>query len=144
MAAITICSDFGAPNGAPKNEVWHCFHCFPIYFPWSDGTRCHVFWMLNSRSRWCLNTLPALRHAHASEWEERLAFHTHSTKANQMLSNAAKAQVRESNTTACLRLKMPLESQSSKPQTISIYPFWQWPLWAFSIVLAHLRFHGTI
>ena len=19
----------------------HCFHCFPIYLPWSDGTRCH-------------------------------------------------------------------------------------------------------
>ena len=37
MAAVTICSDFGAP---PK-IVWHCFHCFPIYFPWSDGTRCH-------------------------------------------------------------------------------------------------------
>ena len=37
MAALTICSDFGAP----KNKVWHCFHCFPIYFPWSDGTRCH-------------------------------------------------------------------------------------------------------
>ena len=29
MAAITICSDFGAQ----KNKVWHCFHCFPIYFP---------------------------------------------------------------------------------------------------------------
>ena len=28
MAAITICSDFGAQ----KNKVWHCFHCFPIYF----------------------------------------------------------------------------------------------------------------
>ena len=25
----------------PKNKVWRCFHCFPIYFPWSDGTRCH-------------------------------------------------------------------------------------------------------
>ena len=37
MAAVTICSDFGAP----KNKVSHCFHCFPIYFPWSDGTRCH-------------------------------------------------------------------------------------------------------
>ena len=24
-----------------KNKVWHCFHCFPIYFPWSNGTRCH-------------------------------------------------------------------------------------------------------
>ena len=29
MAAITICSDFGAP----ENKVRHCFHCFPIYFP---------------------------------------------------------------------------------------------------------------
>ena len=34
MAAVTICSDFGAP----KNKVWHCVHWFPIYFPWSDGT----------------------------------------------------------------------------------------------------------
>ena len=25
-----------------KNEVWHRFHCFPIYFPWSDGTRCSI------------------------------------------------------------------------------------------------------
>ena len=37
MAAITIHSDFGAP----KNTVSHCFHCFSIYLPWSDGTRCH-------------------------------------------------------------------------------------------------------
>ena len=37
MAATTICSDFGAP----QNKVWHCFHCFPIYLPWSDGTGCH-------------------------------------------------------------------------------------------------------
>ena len=29
MAAITICSDFGAQ----ENKVCHCFHCFPIYFP---------------------------------------------------------------------------------------------------------------
>ena len=45
MAAITICSDFGAP----QNKVWHCFHCFPIYLPWSDGTGCHnlSFWMLS-------------------------------------------------------------------------------------------------
>ena len=24
-----------------KIKVHHCFHCFPIYLPWSDGTRCH-------------------------------------------------------------------------------------------------------
>ena len=53
MAAITMCSDFEAP----KNKVWHCF---PIYFPWSDGTRWEtfisdamilVFWMLNFKSQ---------------------------------------------------------------------------------------------
>ena len=27
-----------------KNKVWHCF---PIYFPWSDGTRCHDLHFLN-------------------------------------------------------------------------------------------------
>ena len=31
----------------PKNKVWHCFHWFPIYFPWSDGTRCHNLRFLN-------------------------------------------------------------------------------------------------
>ena len=31
----------------PKNKVWHCFHCFPIYFPWSDGTGCYDLCFLN-------------------------------------------------------------------------------------------------
>ena len=26
----------------PQKIVWHCFHCFPIYLPWSDGTRHHA------------------------------------------------------------------------------------------------------
>ena len=30
-----------------KNKVWHCFHCFPIYLPWSDGTGYHDFSFLN-------------------------------------------------------------------------------------------------
>ena len=34
MAAVTICSDFGAQ----ENKVCHVFHCFPIYLPWSDVT----------------------------------------------------------------------------------------------------------
>ena len=34
MAAVTICSDF-RPQ---ENQVCHCFHCFPISLPWSDGT----------------------------------------------------------------------------------------------------------
>ena len=25
----------------PKNKVWHCFYCFPNYFPGRDGTKCH-------------------------------------------------------------------------------------------------------
>ena len=31
----------------PKKIVSHCFHCFPIYLPWSDGTRCHDLSFLN-------------------------------------------------------------------------------------------------
>ena len=54
MAAVTICSDFGAP----KNKVWHCFHCFPIYFPWSDRTEAmiFVFWMLSFKPTFSLST----------------------------------------------------------------------------------------
>ena len=37
MAAVTVLNDFGAQ----ENKVCHCFHCFPIYLPWSDGTGWH-------------------------------------------------------------------------------------------------------
>ena len=32
----------------PQNKIWHCFHCLPIYLPWSDGTRCHDLGFLNA------------------------------------------------------------------------------------------------
>ena len=44
MAAVNISSDFGAP----QNKVSHCFHCFPIYFPWCDGTGRHDLSFLNA------------------------------------------------------------------------------------------------
>ena len=31
----------------PKKIVWHRFHSFPIYLPWSDGTGCHDLHFLN-------------------------------------------------------------------------------------------------
>ena len=43
MDAVTICSDFWAQ----ENKVSHCFHCFLIYLPWSDGTGCHDLRFLN-------------------------------------------------------------------------------------------------
>ena len=36
----------------PQNKVWHCFHCFPGYLPWSDGTRCHDLSFLYWSSIW--------------------------------------------------------------------------------------------
>ena len=39
----SICSDFEAQ----KNKVYHCFHCFPSYLPWSNGTRGHDLSFLN-------------------------------------------------------------------------------------------------
>ena len=32
---------------SPQNKVSQCFHCFPIYLPWSDGTGCHDLSFLN-------------------------------------------------------------------------------------------------
>ena len=45
MAAITICSDFGAP----KNKVWHCFYFFPSICHEVMGTDAmiFIFWMLS-------------------------------------------------------------------------------------------------
>ena len=44
MAAVTICSDFGA-----QENKCHCFHCFPIYLPWSNGPDAMIliFWLLS-------------------------------------------------------------------------------------------------
>ena len=46
MAAITIYI-----FGAQENKVCLCFHCFPIYLPWSDGTGCYdlsfEYWILS-------------------------------------------------------------------------------------------------
>ena len=54
MAAVTICSDFGAQ----ENNVCHCFHFPPIYLPWSDGTRCHDLSFLNVEFQASFFTLP--------------------------------------------------------------------------------------
>ena len=64
MAAITICSDFGAQ----KNKVSHCFHCFPIYFPWNDGTGCHdlVFWMLSFTPTFSLSSFTFIKRLFSS------------------------------------------------------------------------------
>ena len=31
-----------------KNKVSHCFHCFPTYLPWNDGTKYHDLRFLNA------------------------------------------------------------------------------------------------
>ena len=47
----------------PQNKVCHCFHCFPIYLPWRDGTRCLdlFFWMLSFKPTHSSQTIPKIR-----------------------------------------------------------------------------------
>ena len=61
MAAVIICSDFGAL----KNKV---SHCFPIYFPWSDGTGCHdlSFWMLSFKPTFSLSSFTFIKRLFSS------------------------------------------------------------------------------
>ena len=32
----------------PQNKLYHCFSCFSIYLPWSDGNWCHDLYFLNA------------------------------------------------------------------------------------------------
>ena len=55
----------------PKSKVSHCFHCFPIYFPWSDGTRCHhqmilLFWMLSFKPTFSLSSFTFIKRLFSS------------------------------------------------------------------------------
>ena len=51
MAAVTICSDFGAP----KNKVWHCFHFCPIsHEVMGPDAMVFIFWMLSFKPTFSL------------------------------------------------------------------------------------------
>ena len=54
--------------GAQKNKVCHYFHCFPIYWPWSDGTGSMilVFWMLNFRPTFSLSSFSFIKRLFSS------------------------------------------------------------------------------
>ena len=64
MAAVTICSDFGAQ----EKKICHCFHFFPIYLLWSDGTRCHgvSFWMLSFKPTFSLSSFTFIKRLFSS------------------------------------------------------------------------------
>ena len=52
----------------PQNKVWHCFHCFLIYFPWSDGTDAMilVFWMLSFKPTFSLSSFTFIKRLFSS------------------------------------------------------------------------------
>ena len=52
----------------PPNEVCQCFHCIPIYLPWSHGTRCHIlaFWMLSFKPVFPLSSLTFIQRLFSS------------------------------------------------------------------------------
>ena len=61
MAAVTIHSDFGAQ----ENKVSHCFCCFPIYLPWSDGmgpdAMIFIFWILSFKPAFSLSSFTFIK-----------------------------------------------------------------------------------
>ena len=59
MVAVTIYSDFRAQ----ENKICHCFHCFPIYLPWSNGTGCQdlSFLMLSFKPAFSLSSFTLIK-----------------------------------------------------------------------------------
>ena len=64
MAAVTICSDFGAQ----KDKVWHSFHCFSIYFHEMMGpdTMIFIFWRLSFKTTFTLSTFTFIKRLFSS------------------------------------------------------------------------------
>ena len=64
MAAVTICSDFGAP----KNKVWHCFHCFPSisHEVLGPDAMIFVFWMLSFKPAFSLSSFTLVKRLFSS------------------------------------------------------------------------------
>ena len=46
-----------------KKKVWHCFHCFPIYLPWSDGPDAMILvsWMLSFKPTFLLSSFAFIK-----------------------------------------------------------------------------------
>ena len=59
VAAVTICSDFGAQ----ENKVCHCFHYFPIYLQEVMGSDAmiSVFWMLSFKPAFWLSSFTLIK-----------------------------------------------------------------------------------
>ena len=64
MAAVTICSDFGAQ----ENKVCHCFHFFPIYPHEVMGPDAMilVFWMLSFKPTFSLSSFAFIKRLFSS------------------------------------------------------------------------------
>ena len=50
----------------PKKIVCHCFHCFPIYLPWSDQTRCQDFSFLSFKPTFSLSSFTFIKRLFSS------------------------------------------------------------------------------
>ena len=64
MAAVTICSDFGAS----KNKVCHCFHSFSIYCHEVMGLDAMIFivWMLSFKPTFSLSAFTFIKRLFSS------------------------------------------------------------------------------
>ena len=54
--------------GAHENEIWYCFHIFPIYLPWVMGpdAMIFIFWMLSFKPAFSLSSLTFLKRLFSS------------------------------------------------------------------------------
>ena len=55
MATVMICDDFGAQ----ENEIWYCFHIFPVCLPWVMGLDAiiFIFWMSSFKPAFSVSSL---------------------------------------------------------------------------------------
>ena len=124
------CSDLGAE----ESKAYHCFHCFPIYLPWSDGTRCHDFHFLNVKfqARFLLSSFTFIKRPFSSS--SLSAIRVVSSALSEVVdispdsldSSLCFIQPRVSHDVLCIKLKK--QGDNIQPWCI---PF---PIWNQSVV----------
>ena len=116
MAVFTIYSDFGNE----ENKDCHCYHCFPIHLPRSDGDRCRELSFIKVELKTSFITL---------------RFHLDQEAFSYSLLSAIMLV-----SSAYLRLLIFLSTilipacASSSPPFFLIYSAYNFPIWNQSIV----------
>ena len=94
----------------PNKIVSHCFHCFPIYLPWSDGTRCHDLRFFECWVSALASFLPKKSQGWSSEWTDWISLQSQGTRKSLLQHHSSKASILRHSSFFIVQLSHPYKT----------------------------------